>query len=296
MAALPLMLAVRRAGAAPRRERLVVAVVGAGRPGRGHRHPAFFDVVQATARLRRCPKRPAGGDHGAVRRAAGRVGARRPDRRAFRPLAGDRRWRSARCCSPCRSLWVARRIVRSTPARRGAARGVGVRGASGAGTTVADVSAGVAARVAGAWRGGAGAAGAAAARPAGRHGVRGARRWRWWRSTCSRRAWATTRRSRRATRSSPRRRRSATCRTQRPARFAGLEPRRRSRSRCRSRRTWRCATGIYDARGYDYPVEERYAELWRRVIATSPDCNYAFCPESAGAHAASTAGALACSA
>jgi hypothetical protein len=40
--------------------------------------------------------------------------------------------------------------------------------------------------------------------------------------------------------------------------------------------------GLYDARGYDYPVEERYAELWRRAITPSSDCNYAFCPESAG--------------
>jgi membrane protein YfhO len=40
--------------------------------------------------------------------------------------------------------------------------------------------------------------------------------------------------------------------------------------------------GLYDARGYDFPFEERYAELWKRVIAHSPDCNYAFCPESAG--------------
>ena len=40
--------------------------------------------------------------------------------------------------------------------------------------------------------------------------------------------------------------------------------------------------GLYDARGYDFPVEKRYAELWRAGIAPSPDCNYAFCPESAG--------------
>ena len=38
--------------------------------------------------------------------------------------------------------------------------------------------------------------------------------------------------------------------------------------------------GLYDARGYDYPVEERYAELWRDAIAPAPGCNYAFCPES----------------
>ena len=40
--------------------------------------------------------------------------------------------------------------------------------------------------------------------------------------------------------------------------------------------------GLYDARGYDFPFEERYAELWRRAIRPAPDCNYAFCPESAG--------------
>jgi hypothetical protein len=39
---------------------------------------------------------------------------------------------------------------------------------------------------------------------------------------------------------------------------------------------------LYDARGYDYPVELRYAELWKRVITSSTNCNYAFCPESAG--------------
>jgi hypothetical protein len=39
--------------------------------------------------------------------------------------------------------------------------------------------------------------------------------------------------------------------------------------------------GVYDARGYDYPVELRYADLWKRVITPSANCNYAFCPESA---------------
>jgi hypothetical protein len=48
--------------------------------------------------------------------------------------------------------------------------------------------------------------------------------------------------------------------------------------------------GLYDARGYDLPVEKRYAELWRRVIAPSPDCNYAFCSESAGTSPAALRG------
>jgi Bacterial membrane protein YfhO len=38
--------------------------------------------------------------------------------------------------------------------------------------------------------------------------------------------------------------------------------------------------GLYDARGYDYPVVSRYEQLWRRNIATSAGCYYAFCPQS----------------
>ena len=78
------------------------------------------------------------------------------------------------------------------------------------------------------------------------------------------------------------RRRSATSRASARTASPGSTPRRRSRWRCRCRPNVAMRYGLYDARGYDFPIEERYAELWRRVIAQSPDCNYAFCPESAG--------------
>ena len=35
----------------------------------------------------------------------------------------------------------------------------------------------------------------------------------------------------------------------------------------RSRPTWRCATALQDARGYDYPIVDRYDELWKRAVA-----------------------------
>jgi Bacterial membrane protein YfhO len=35
--------------------------------------------------------------------------------------------------------------------------------------------------------------------------------------------------------------------------------------------------GLYDARGYDYPVERRYEQLWSRYIATDRGCYYASC-------------------
>ena len=70
---------------------------------------------------------------------------------------------------------------------------------------------------------------------------------------------------------------------QRPARFAGLEPEAKLAFAVPLTPSLAMRYGIYDARGYDYPVEERYAELWRRVITPSKDCNYAFCPESAAA-------------
>ena len=38
---------------------------------------------------------------------------------------------------------------------------------------------------------------------------------------------------------------------------------------------------LYDARGYDYPVERRFERLWHRYIATNQDCLYAFCAASA---------------
>jgi hypothetical protein len=68
----------------------------------------------------------------------------------------------------------------------------------------------------------------------------------------------------------------------RPARFAGLHPEAPISLAVPIPPNVAMRYGLYDARGYDFPFEERYAELWRRVIAASPDCNYAFCPESAG--------------
>ena len=69
---------------------------------------------------------------------------------------------------------------------------------------------------------------------------------------------------------------------QRPARFAGLHPEAPISLAVPISPNVAMRYGLFDARGYDFPFEERYAELWRRVIAASPDCNYAFCPESAG--------------
>ncbi len=70
--------------------------------------------------------------------------------------------------------------------------------------------------------------------------------------------------------------------SRRPARFAGLHPEAPITLAVPISPNVAMRYGLYDARGYDFPFEERYAELWRRVIAKSPDCNYAFCPESAG--------------
>ena len=68
---------------------------------------------------------------------------------------------------------------------------------------------------------------------------------------------------------------------QRPARFAGLEPTAPVSLAVPLTPSVAMRYGVYDARGYDYPVELRYADLWKRVITPSKDCNYAFCPESA---------------
>ena len=38
---------------------------------------------------------------------------------------------------------------------------------------------------------------------------------------------------------------------------------------------------LYDARGYDFPVERRYEHLWRRYVSGSPTCNYRHCAGSA---------------
>jgi hypothetical protein len=69
---------------------------------------------------------------------------------------------------------------------------------------------------------------------------------------------------------------------QRPNRFAGLHPEAPITLAVPLPANVAMRYGLYDARGYDFPFEKRYAELWRRAIAQSPDCNYAFCPESAG--------------
>lgn len=69
---------------------------------------------------------------------------------------------------------------------------------------------------------------------------------------------------------------------QRPNRFAGLHPEAPITLAVPIPPNVAMRYGLYDARGYDFPFEKRYALLWRQVIAQSPDCNYAFCPESAG--------------
>jgi hypothetical protein len=40
--------------------------------------------------------------------------------------------------------------------------------------------------------------------------------------------------------------------------------------------------GLYDARGYDYPIERRYDRFWKENVAGKPGCLYAFCPQTAG--------------
>ena len=40
--------------------------------------------------------------------------------------------------------------------------------------------------------------------------------------------------------------------------------------------------GLYDARGYDYPIERRYDRFWKENVAGKPECLYAFCPQTAG--------------
>ncbi len=65
----------------------------------------------------------------------------------------------------------------------------------------------------------------------------------------------------------------------RPARFAGLQPVAPVTLAVPLPPDLAIRYGLYDARGYDLPVEKRYAELWRSVIAPTPDCNYAFCPQ-----------------
>jgi hypothetical protein len=40
--------------------------------------------------------------------------------------------------------------------------------------------------------------------------------------------------------------------------------------------------GLFDARGYDYPIERRYDRFWKENVAGKPGCLYAFCPQTAG--------------
>jgi Bacterial membrane protein YfhO len=68
---------------------------------------------------------------------------------------------------------------------------------------------------------------------------------------------------------------------QRPARFAGVRPTDPFTLAVPIPPNVAMRYHLYDARGYDFPFEERYSLLWRDVIAPSP-CNYAFCPEAAG--------------
>lgn len=40
--------------------------------------------------------------------------------------------------------------------------------------------------------------------------------------------------------------------------------------------------GLYDARGYDYPIEKRFDRFWHGRVAGRPECLYAFCPQTVG--------------
>jgi hypothetical protein len=70
---------------------------------------------------------------------------------------------------------------------------------------------------------------------------------------------------------------------QRPARFVGLDATARLSLLAPMAPNVAMRYRLYDARGYDYPVERRYERLWHRYIATSGSCLYAFCPQSAAA-------------
>ncbi len=68
--------------------------------------------------------------------------------------------------------------------------------------------------------------------------------------------------------------------SQRPARFVGLGPLGVSSLTVPLTPDLAMRYGLYDARGYDYPVEARYERFWRGNVALSPNCFYAFCPQS----------------
>lgn len=67
--------------------------------------------------------------------------------------------------------------------------------------------------------------------------------------------------------------------SQRPARFVGIGPLGLGSFVPPLTPDLAMRYGLYDARGYDYPVEARYEQLWRQNVATSSDCFYAFCPQ-----------------
>jgi hypothetical protein len=70
-------------------------------------------------------------------------------------------------------------------------------------------------------------------------------------------------------------------RAQRPERFAGLRPVAPVSPAVPLPPDVAMRYGLYDARGYDLPMEKRYTELWRSVITPLRPCNYAFCPQAA---------------
>ena len=65
-------------------------------------------------------------------------------------------------------------------------------------------------------------------------------------------------------------------RSQRPARFAGVSAPGSSAFLPPVAMNTSMRYGLYDARGYDFPLERRYLTLWRRYVADA-DCNFAFC-------------------
>ena len=294
MAALPLMLAVSRAGAraAPRADR--GGRGGRRRAGRGDRHPAVLRRGQGAAGLRRRAQRTTGRDRGAVRGGAGGLGAGRPDRAAGR--AAQRARLVLAVCAVLFAVpvvWVARRDRRSA---RSATACASPGGSRRPGRTRWRRSGWP--RCSSGWCWARRRCVLLWLRLRGRLGVTGVRRrsrWRWWCSTCSRRGWATTRRSRRATRSSRPRPRSATSRASARTASPGCTPRRRSRWPCRSRRTWRCATGSTTRAATTSRSRSATRELWRRAIAAVAGLQLRVLPRVGRALAARAAGRSGCS-
>jgi hypothetical protein len=69
-------------------------------------------------------------------------------------------------------------------------------------------------------------------------------------------------------------------RERRPARFTGLTPRNRLGLVNTMPPDIAMRYGLFDARGYDFPVERRYERLWRENVGVPP-CSYEFCTSSA---------------